>query len=266
MKMYTSKDHTFVICAYKESPYLRDCIASLKAQTVQSNIIIATGTPNEYIRGIASEFGLPLHVNEGETGIGQDWNYGYGASDTALVTIAHQDDVYDPDYLKTALASLNARKHPLIFFTDYGELREGVFVNNNTLLRVKRLLIFPMRIKFLSGFRFWKRRVLSLGDPICCPSVTFVKKSLPNPVFRTRFKCTLDWDTWERIANIKGEFVYSHRILMHHRIHTESETTKLLADNVRAKEDYQMFCRFWPKWIARLLIRQYVKSEKSNQV
>ena len=38
-------DHTFAICAYKESPYLEECIKSLKNQTIKSNILIATSTP-----------------------------------------------------------------------------------------------------------------------------------------------------------------------------------------------------------------------------
>ena len=34
------KDHTFVVCAYKESKYLEEVIVSLEAQTLKSNIII----------------------------------------------------------------------------------------------------------------------------------------------------------------------------------------------------------------------------------
>ena len=38
------KNHTFVICAYKESKYLEECIKSLINQTVKSNIIMTTST------------------------------------------------------------------------------------------------------------------------------------------------------------------------------------------------------------------------------
>ena len=38
--------HTFAICAYKKSRYLENCILSLKKQTVTSNIIMVTSTPN----------------------------------------------------------------------------------------------------------------------------------------------------------------------------------------------------------------------------
>ena len=60
-----SAKHTFVICAYKESAYLEECILSLKQQTVKSNIIMITSTPNDYIRTLAEKHEIPLKVNEG---------------------------------------------------------------------------------------------------------------------------------------------------------------------------------------------------------
>ena len=46
------KKHIFAICAYKESPYLEECIVSLKNQTVKTDILLATSTPNEYIENL----------------------------------------------------------------------------------------------------------------------------------------------------------------------------------------------------------------------
>ena len=34
--------HSFVICAYKESPFLEECIQSLEKQTVKSTIKMVT--------------------------------------------------------------------------------------------------------------------------------------------------------------------------------------------------------------------------------
>ena len=59
-------EHTFAVCAYKESPYLEECIESLKGQSVRSNILIATSTPNEYIKNIAEKNNIPYFINEGE--------------------------------------------------------------------------------------------------------------------------------------------------------------------------------------------------------
>ena len=43
--------HVFAVCAYKDSPYLEQCIRSLKAQTVPSHIIICTSTPAPTLTG-----------------------------------------------------------------------------------------------------------------------------------------------------------------------------------------------------------------------
>ena len=43
---YSENNHTFVVCAYKESPYLGECIESLLQQTKKSRILISTSTPN----------------------------------------------------------------------------------------------------------------------------------------------------------------------------------------------------------------------------
>ena len=50
--------HTFVICAYKESEFLEECVESLKKQTIKSNIIMVTSTPNEHIKKIANKYGI----------------------------------------------------------------------------------------------------------------------------------------------------------------------------------------------------------------
>ena len=52
--------HTFVILAYKENDNLEDCIKSIMKQSVKSNVIIATSTENNYIKDVASKYGLGL--------------------------------------------------------------------------------------------------------------------------------------------------------------------------------------------------------------
>ena len=130
---YTGKNHTFAICAYKESPFLEECILSLLDQTVPSTIIIVTATDNAYIRNLADKYHLELHINHGETGITQDWMFAYRSAKTELMTIAHQDDTYDRFYTETVLQKLSEAKKPLIAFTDYGELRNGKTVTRTPL-------------------------------------------------------------------------------------------------------------------------------------
>ncbi len=257
--------HTFVICAYKESEYLEECILSLKNQTVESRIIMETSTPNDYIVNLARKYGISLFVNP-NGGITQDWNFGLSHVETKFATVAHQDDIYEPEYAESILGKMTEAKQPLIAFSDYSELRDGQKVHNTTILKIKRLMLAPLKIKGFWGSKFVRRRVLSIGDPICCPAVTFNLELVERPIFRDGFRSCEDWEAWELISRQKGEFIYIPKPLMCHRIHEESATTAIIKDNARVEENYVMFCKFWPKPIAKFINHFYTKSEDSNQL
>ncbi len=87
--MENQESHIFVICAYRESPYLEACIKSVMSQNVKSNAIIATSTPCNYIKKMAQKYEIPYFVNEGKGGITQDWNFGYAcAKGNKYITIS----------------------------------------------------------------------------------------------------------------------------------------------------------------------------------
>lgn len=264
--MYTEKDHTWVVCAYKESQFLEQAIHSILQQSKVSNILIATSTPNEYISTIADKYKIPLYVNKGEKGIANDWQFAYNCATTKLVTLCHQDDLYSHSYTENVLQQLNKKGQTLIVCTNYAEKRGENIVTNSTLLRVKRILITPLRFSVFQKSKWIRRRCLSLGNCICCPSVTYVKENLPKRIFTENFKSNVDWETWERLSKQNGLFVYIPKILMLHRIHEESTTTEIIEDSLRTVEDYEMFCKFWPKRIAKRIRKIYQSSEKSNEV
>lgn len=260
------KNHTFVICAYQESPYLEKCIRSLKHQTVKSNIIMITSTPNDHIRQLALKYGIQLIINEGEGGIVQDWNFGYAMAETKYITIAHQDDVYFKTYTETVMQYIGKYKKPLIFFSDYVELRNGRYVKRNRLLTVKRIMLLPLRFHPFYSSIFIRRRILSFGSPICCPSVTYARENLPEQIFTAGFRSNEDWEAWEKLSRLRGQFIYCPAPLMAHRIHAESETSAIIADNKRSDEDFVMFSKFWPKRIVKILVRSYARGQDSNKL
>ena len=257
-------NHTFTICAYKESKYLEECIQSLLNQNVKSNILISTSTPNQFIESLAQKYGLPLYINKGESGIGQDWNYAVSCAKTDYVTVAHQDDIYKPDYLEEIVKKIEKGKDFVIAFTDYREVKNGEEINLTRNLRIKKILLFPL--KFFGKSKFIKRRSLSLGSGICCPSVTINKKITGENPYKTELKCDLDWDTWDKMTNYKGRFLYIPKELMQHRIHEESETSNLIQNNIRLEEDLQMLERYWPKPIAKFIMKFYSKAIKTNEM
>lgn len=259
-------NHTFAICAYGESPFLEECIQSCIGQTQRTNILLATSTPNAYIKNLGGKYGIPVYVNRGESGITQDWNFAYARCRTEFITIAHQDDIYKERYVECVLRMMKKSHKPLIAFTDYYEIRNGMEVKSNRLLKIKRFLLLPLRIRCFAGSRFVRRRILSLGTPICCPSVTFARTNLPEEVFLNGYLASEDWQAWERLSRLKGEFIYCASPLMCHRIHRESETTKLVEENIRTKEDREMFEKFWPRPVAKWIAGFYAKSEESNRL
>lgn len=264
-KMYIGESHTFVVCAYQESRYLEACVQSLITQSVKSHICIATSTPNMLIQSISEKYNLPVYVNTEQLGIAEDWNFACRCAKTPLVTLAHQDDVYNNNYTEWVIDALNRCNHPLIAFTDYCEIRDDVTIETTALLKVKRLMLFPLRIKGLWKNKFIRRRILSIGSAICCPTVTMVLPNLKTPVFKNNMKSNIDWQAWEEISKIDGEYAYVSKTLVKHRIHGESTTSALLKVNGRKKEDLYMFYKFWPKPIAHIIDWFYQVNEKLNK-
>lgn len=264
----TANNHTFAVCAYGESPFLEECLQSLEAQTRRTDIILCTSTPNAYIEAAAKRHGLPLYVNPVRGGgIAVDWNFAYSRAATPYVTLAHQDDVYEPDYAARMLEGLERYPDTLIGFTAYCEIRQGrkVYAGQYLNLRMKKLLLTPLRFPALQKVRWVRRRCLSLGNPVGCPAVTYVKGKLPEKPFPGRFKCDLDWHTWETISRMKGRFFYIDQPLMAHRIHKGSTSAATIgADRGRRAEDLEMLKMFWPGPVARVINYFYCKSQRGN--
>ena len=258
--------HTFVVLAYKKSNQLEECIKSVLNQSVKSNVVIATSTPNDFITKMAKKYKLEIIVNKESKGISYDFDFASNCVKSDLVTIAHQDDIYDDTYAEFVIKKYQKYPKSLILFTDYYEIKNDQKEYSNINLKIKRILLFPLRISSLSKFQFIKRWAIRWGNAICCPAVTFAQKNVPEINFRCDFKCNVDWYAWEKLSREKGNFVYIPRKIMGHRIHEESTTTSIIKDNIRTKEDFQMFQKFWPNWVAKIINRVYSKSENNNNI
>ena len=258
--------HTFVVLAYKESKFLEECIKSVLNQSVKTNVIIATSTPNEFISNLAKKYNLDIVVNTGKKGIGYDFDFAVNCANTKLVTVAHQDDIYDEDYAKEMIKAYEEEPNSIIIFPDYYEIRNGEKVYKNFNLNIKKILLKPLRNHNKANKISRKRKALKYGCSIGCPSVTFVKKNVPQEIFACDLKANIDWYAWEKLSKLDGYFYYINKPLMGHSIYGESTTTEVIKDNKRSQEDYFIFCKFWPKWIAKIITKVYSYSEKSNNV
>jgi len=237
-------EHTFAILAYKDSPYLEECVQSILNQTVSSKRIICTSTPSEYIRNIGRKYNIEVFENkETGRGISGDWNFAYKLVDTPYLTLAHQDDIYNSDYTSQLLRASKKNKDLTIGFTDYFELVNGNIIKASTLLRIKRIMLLPFWLSNNLKTNYLKKSVLLLGNPICCPSVWFNKKLIGDFTFSNEFKVNLDWDAWRKLSDYKGTFSFIPEAIVYHRVHDDAESTKTIKSSIRTNEDLIMLTR-----------------------
>lgn len=259
---FKGKDVTVVICAYKECPYLEDCVKTIVSQTVKPNILISTSTPNAYIQSIADKYGIDVKVNR-EGGQIKDYNFAMRQCRTPLGMLAHQDDLLERRYIERCLEELNKAKKPIIACTNYLEMHNDIVDSKpSVIIRIKRILVWPLKSNRLRGTIFGKRLSMLFGNPITHPSVMCVMDKMPRTCFREKYKASMDWDLWERLSRQKGEFVYVRDVLLYHRMNDENQTAKLLKEtSARYDDEYAILCRFWPKAVARFIMKFYSKSE-----
>lgn len=262
--MEKNNEHTFVVCAYKEIKYLDECVKSLKNQTTKSEIIISTSTPNNFIKSVAKKYDVKLVINPESEGHIDDFCFAYKQANTKYVTLCHQDDVYDEQFVEQTIRKMNKVKNSIIAFTNYNEIRGNKIIKRNTVLLVKRLLNFPLKIfKKSKKVRLF---ILSLGNSISAPTVTYNKEQVDKPIYECNLKANIDWYTWIELAKKNGEFIYISKPLISRRIHEESLTTTVIQSNIMKNEDYQIFSKFWSKPMAKILTNIYSTSEKSNKI
>jgi glycosyltransferase involved in cell wall biosynthesis len=257
-------EHSFVVPAYGESPYLEECLGSLKNQTRPSQIIVCTSTPHDGLVELAAEYGAKLVVHTPNRGIGHDWNVALSQAASNWVTLAHQDDVYLPHFLERTLAAASADPSALLVFTDYEEWIDGVRRPGGFLPMVKSLLLelgFAGRRRV--GSRWGKKNCVRFGNAIPCPAVTLNRRRY-QVSFDEHMRVNLDWAAWLELCDSEGSFLRVREKLMAHRIHSDSETSNTIGNGYRATEDLLLLQRLWPRWMAGAIARYYARAYASN--
>lgn len=247
--------------AHEDSPFLKDCLKSLLEQEVKSKIILVSSTPSEYQQRLAEEHNFPYIINSAREGIASDWNFAMAQTETPYVTLAHQDDLYTENYTKTMLDAFSSTKEGLICFSDYTQLANRRKQQRPLLLKIKRLILSVFFGFGISGYKlsgtFFKRLLLGFGNPICCPTVMYHRKSVAHTNFDGDFEVNLDWKYWIDLANAQGSFIFVPEELLCYRAHEGTSTNLALDSGKRQAEDQRCFRLLWPKPIAALLSRLY---------
>lgn len=265
--------HTFAVCAYKDSPYLEDCLRSVTSQTHKSEVICCTSTPSDYIRELTDKYKVPLYVRDGKSNIRDDWMFAYENAHGHFVTIAHQDDRYRSDYAENLLKSWGKYPDLLLFASDYLTIRmeekdgkvRAVPEPFNMVWLVKKVLRLPLRLHALADRTMIKRSCVLFGNAICCPSCTYNKEQIGDDMFHSEYDFALDWDNIYELAGKKGRFICSEKPLIAYRVHAQATTKACIEDNRRPADEMAMFKKMWPDWIVRILMHFYRKAYKEYE-
>lgn len=248
--------HTFVILAYNESDDLEDCIKSVLNQSVKSNCIIATSTSNNYILDLASNYGLGIMINDSLSNKGSDYNYAINTFDTELITIAHQDDIYDRNYAREVLECYKNNKDATIIFTNYYEINNDKKIMHSKELFKKRFFIKLLQYPIFQNKKFFKLNSLRFINSICTSSVTFVKKNINGDIFPTNIKYYNDWDGFLELSKKKSKFVYLNKKLVGYRLIKNDDKSHKI-------EKINIYKKMWPNFIINILYKESLKNEKN---
>lgn len=243
--------HSFVILAYNESDDLEECIKSIKKQSVKSNVLIATSTKNDYIIELASQYGLGVMVNDSESNKGKDYNFALASVDTKLVTIVHQDDLYDRNYAKEVIKCYKKNKDASIIFTDYYEIFGDKKIKKSKGLLKKRLCIWPLKYGLFNNKKYFKRLSLKYHKAICTSSITFVKDNINSKVFPEDFVYNNDWAALEKLTLNKNRFVMVPKMLVGYRVDVYKRKNAKQID-----EDITLYKKFWNNYLIDWLYKK----------
>lgn len=265
--------HTFAVCAYKDSPYLEECLRSVTSQTVKSEVICCTSTPSSYIRELTARYQVPLYVRDGASNIREDWMFAYGKAQGRFVTIAHQDDRYRSDYAEKLLKAWKKYPDLLLFASDYLTIRmtekegkmKAIPEPFNMVWLVKKILRLPLRFHSLADRTWIKRSSVWFGNSICCPSCTYNKEQIGDDMFHSEYDFALDWDNLYELAGKKGRFICSEKPLIAYRVHAAATTKACIEDNQRPADEMAMFRKMWPDWMVKILMHFYRKAYKEYE-
>jgi hypothetical protein len=184
---------------------------------------------------------------------------------TQWVTLAHQDDIYRPDFTEACFDRVRkGNVNTSIVFTNYSDLVDGVRRKFSLNASVKTIMLIPFFITRSIKSRLIKKGILMFGNPICCPSVTFNKEMIGDFQFRMKCGSVLDWLAWYELARGVGGFLYVNEKLVDRRLHGASSTLALINTGAQFSDELLMFEMIWGKRIAKIISYAYRFSYRSN--
>ncbi|MBL9076296.1 MAG: glycosyltransferase [Planctomycetes bacterium] len=232
---------TFAIPCRDAGPFLRPLLQSLLAQTQAdfSLVLVDDGSTDgsaDLARAVAGDR-ITVHRNERALGIGANWNRCVELAATPFVCLAHQDDVYAPDYLRRMLAALHERPDAGLAHCRATAIDAAGAPFESPAERFKDHFWHhrPGVDRAAHYERLWR------GNFVCCPSVLYRTEALRRVgPFRADLRFALDWEQWFRFLRAGFGIVDVDAELLHYRRHAAAASRSATADRTRFLEELQV--------------------------
>ena len=159
-----------------------------------------------------------------------------------LITIAHQDDIYDRNYTKEILNKYKKNKDATIIFTDNYEINNDRKVVKSKKLFREKYYLYPLKHKFFQDKKYFKLRSVKKEKFICTSSITFIKKNNKEKIFPENLLYDNDWQGLIDLAKEKTKFVFLNKKLVGYRVSNKKICQK------KIEEDKEILSSLYSKW------------------
>lgn len=238
---------TAVIPLFHGARFVGETIGSLLAQTWPDfRLLCIDDASDDDSAAVARTAGgerITVLQNPARLGLGANWNRALETADTEYLLIAHQDDIYEPDYLATMVRLLDEHPRALAAHS------RATTVDENG-----RLIPDPagaFKDTFWSPAEPQEREpaeelaVLQRGNYVIAPSVLLrmstVKQLGP---FDARYGFVTDWEYWMRASLAGFTLVGTHARLVRFRRHAQTATRAQELTMQRYEEELALLTAF----------------------
>ena len=202
-----------IIPNYNHARFLGGAIRSVLEQTYRPvEIIVVDDGSTDNSADVAAAFGDQIrYIYQTNAGLSAARNTGLRAAKGELIGVLDADDMYEPNFLETLVAALQADPEADGVYCGYRFVDEA----NNPLPQIENRPVPPGELytALLDGNFF-------------VPESVFLRRRVYNDVgfFDESLRACEDWDVWLRAAK-KYRLIHSPHILTRHRVLAGSMST-----------------------------------------
>jgi glycosyltransferase involved in cell wall biosynthesis len=225
---------TVAIPTYNGARFLRESITSILGQTCRElTVICIDDASSDDSAGVAESVGVRVARNPSRIGLAANWNRALDLCETEFLVIAHQDDVYAPQFIERMIETLD--RHPPAF---------AAHCKSTVIDEDGREIEDPAA---LFKERFWPRgkkeveaeiTTLRNGNYVIAPAVMMRMPAAGR--FNETYEFVTDWDYWLRGLLDGKPMIGLNERLVSFRRHAETATLASERSMRRYEEELQL--------------------------